>query len=472
MLFETLESRQLFSVSLVAGTVTVTGSNLADTIAINKGSNNSINIQDGPTGHIYPSSLISKIVVNGNGGDDVITESSAVTKPAVIHGGDGNDVIHGGGGNTTIYGDNGNDKLYGGTGSTVINGGAGDDQLWASHGKSYLNGGDGNDTLVTIGGSHSDTAIGGNGTDSFWVDAEATEKTPDVSSTELAAGDVHRVLGFNGGVSRDRLGQNLTDPDAYDSIHSYNPDYANFSSQPLFPGTGPSEDDIHQGAVGDCYFLATLSGTAKNDPNRIRQSVVDLGDGTFAVQFQDYGTSFIRVDADLPVYSNTTFTYYAHQGTQNSIWVGVMEKAFAARQVSGGSYNFLNGGEISTALMMLDGQNLTAIKGGDATSTLDNIENQLAAGETICAATPNFAPTNGCPCIGNHAYTVDRVNYLSLFRWTSFGLVYYHVPVSITLRNPWGFDGAGTDSNPSDGYVTVTADQYFGYFTVAVGANV
>ena len=34
------------------------------------------------------------------------------------------------------------------------------------------------------------------------------------------------------------------------------------------------------------------------------------------------------------------------------------------------------------------------------------------------------------------------------------------------------YDGAGTDSNTSDGYVTVTADQYFGYFTGAVGAKV
>jgi hypothetical protein len=473
MFFETLESRQLFSVSLVAGTLTVNGTNSADTFVIGK-SGNSIFVQDGITQHGYSSSLINKIVVNGNGGDDNINVSSAVTKPTVIHGGEGNDVIHGGGGNNNIWGDNGNDKLYGGTGSgmNVIYGGAGDDQLWAGHGKSYLSGDDGNDTLVTIGGSHADSALGGNGTDSFWVDAETTEKTPDVSSTELALGNVHRVAGFNGGVSRDRLGQNLSDPDAYDPAHSYLPDYANFSAQPLFASTGPSEDDIHQGLVGDCFFLAVLSGTAKNDPNRIRQSVVDLGDGTFAVQFQDYGTSFIRVDADLPVYSYTTSTYYEHLGTQNSIWAAIMEKAFAARQVGGGQYSFLNGGEISSSLMMLGGSNLTAIKGGDAVSTLDNIQNELAAGETVCAATPNFDPTNGCPCIGDHAYTVDRVNYVSGYRWTTFGLQYYHVPVSIVLRNPWGYDGAGTDSNTSDGYVTVTADQYFGYFTGAVGANV
>ena len=52
---------------------------------------------------------------------------------------------------------------------------------------------------------------------------------------------------------------------------------------------------------------------------------------------------------------------------------------------------------------------------------------------------------------------VERVN---------FGLVDFgdgfirRVPVSITLRNPWGFDGGGNqDLNPNDGLVTVTGVQ-------------
>jgi hypothetical protein len=49
---------------------------------------------------------------------------------------------------------------------------------------------------------------------------------------------------------------------------------------------------------------------------------------------------------------------------------------------------------------------------------------------------------------------------------------FFSIPAFITLRNPWGFDGAGNDANPSDGYVTITADEFFGYFTGAVGAKV
>ena len=61
--------------------------------------------------------------------------------------------------------------------------------------------------------------------------------------------------------------------------------YKNFASpaHPLFGDGGPIADDVAQGDVGDCFFLATLASVAKVDPNLIRQSVVDLGDGTYAV---------------------------------------------------------------------------------------------------------------------------------------------------------------------------------------------
>ena len=40
--------------------------------------------------------------------------------------------------------------------------------------------------------------------------------------------------------------------------------------------------------------------------------------------------------------------------------------------------------------------------------------------------------------------------------------------ISITLRNPWGVDGAGNDGN-NDGYVTITPAQAFaGYLGVTV----
>src|SRR5207248_1941827 len=42
------------------------------------------------------------------------------------------------------------------------------------------------------------------------------------------------------------------------------------SNNPLWGAGGPSPDDIRQGGVGDCYFLAALSDIARNNPALIQ----------------------------------------------------------------------------------------------------------------------------------------------------------------------------------------------------------
>jgi hypothetical protein len=73
---------------------------------------------------------------------------------------------------------------------------------------------------------------------------------------------------------------------------------------------------------------------------------------------------------------------------------------------------------------------------------------------------------------------VERVNYVQIpiFRIGTIGktssIAYFSMPVSVTLRNPWGYDGAGNDSDPSDGYVTVTAAQANTSFSAVMSAYV
>jgi hypothetical protein len=82
--------------------------------------------------------------------------------------------------------------------------------------------------------------------------------------------------------------------------------YQSFRNNRLFAPAGPAETDVNQGSVGDCYFVATLSATARANPNRIRQMAVDLGDGTCAVQFfRNNQAHFVRVDGDLPALSGS-----------------------------------------------------------------------------------------------------------------------------------------------------------------------
>jgi Ca2+-binding RTX toxin-like protein len=70
-------------------------------------------------------STVTKIQINGNGGNDVIRldpGSQPIAVPAVITGGSGNDFIVGGTGNDTITGGGGQDTVWGGGGSDTITG--------------------------------------------------------------------------------------------------------------------------------------------------------------------------------------------------------------------------------------------------------------------------------------------------------------------------------------------------------------
>ncbi|NBU74034.1 MAG: hypothetical protein EBS30_02210 [Planctomycetes bacterium] len=88
----------------------------------------------GVAGRTFAASDVSSIVIAGEGGDDTITIGAAITKPAHIYGGGGNDIvnsgagadeIYGGWGTDRLFGRGGNDLIYGGTDSDVVDGGIG-----------------------------------------------------------------------------------------------------------------------------------------------------------------------------------------------------------------------------------------------------------------------------------------------------------------------------------------------------------
>jgi hypothetical protein len=105
---------------------------------------------------------LSKIVFQGNGGDDVLrnvsnpTGSPTFAAPGVrkvismlpsieAHGGAGDDTLYGGPKGDFLYGDEGDDKLYGGAGDDNLYGGANNDTLRGDAGDDKLYGGAGDD---------------------------------------------------------------------------------------------------------------------------------------------------------------------------------------------------------------------------------------------------------------------------------------------------------------------------------------
>jgi Ca2+-binding RTX toxin-like protein len=92
------------------------------------------------------------LVVNANGGDDVITAGNGLANliKLTIDGGAGNDTITGGDGDDTLIGGDGNDVITGGRGSDTALLGTGDDTfIWnPGDGSDVVEGQSGTDTLV------------------------------------------------------------------------------------------------------------------------------------------------------------------------------------------------------------------------------------------------------------------------------------------------------------------------------------
>ncbi len=442
---EVLEARDLFAIgglvlseAMVNGAMQlrIQGTSASDQIRVWRVSN-SLRITSGKFSATRSASDYGSLRINGGAGNDSIVISGSVNTPAIVYSASGND---------TIVGGAGNDTLYGGTGIDSIRGGAGDD------------------TIVTIGGYVSDRVAGNEGFDSFWVDSAPSELILDASAAEKAGGNIHRVGSFfnyryydgNGAaktavVSREISSQNLVDPDANGL------QYASFRDKPLFATAGPTSDDVSQGNVGDCYYLAALASVADTDPNTIRQSVVDLGDGTYAVQFNRWGTtSFVRVDGDLPVWSGSNLVY-ADMGHDNSIWVAVMEKAWTLFRSNQGSYDSISSGWMSEAYSALDLSNSSLYSVSSAQTLVNWVKQQLEAGRAVTFATSDRV--GQAALVGNHAYSVEGVDTDD------------EGNVSFRLRNPWGIDGAGHDG-ANDGIVTISAAQAFAAFSGVTAAIV
>ena len=60
---------------------------------------------------------------------------------------------------------------------------------------------------------------------------------------------------------------------------------------------GISYDDIRQGYINDCFFLAGLGATLVQSPEIINNMFIDNGDGTFTVRFYNQGVAdYVTVD--------------------------------------------------------------------------------------------------------------------------------------------------------------------------------
>jgi hypothetical protein len=120
--------------------------------------------------------------------------------------------------------------------------------------------------------------------------------------------------------------------------------YAAFSGVIAVQGEGDAHaidaNDVKQGAIGNCYFVAQLAAQAKADPAVIQNLIKDNGDGSYTVSlylkdkrrpWQRTKTDIV-VDARFPTKDGSSAAY-AKPGDSGpggaELWVMLIEKAFA-----------------------------------------------------------------------------------------------------------------------------------------------
>jgi hypothetical protein len=209
---------------------------------------------------------------------------------------------------------------------------------------------------------------------------------------------------------------------------------AYFDNNPLFPAGGPSPNDVAQGDLGDSALRCALMAVAARDPARIRQMIVSLGDGTYAVDLDINGIDYYdRVDTELPVNSAGT-PVYAQLGQQGALWVALIEKAWTHSRPAGvswwfdnvGTYHYIEGGSAGELLSAL-GQTVT----GASTDLFEQAVLDEQAGKIVCLCA---SAASDPQLVSALWYYVDHLNYSTLY--LPSGPVTY--VSSITLRSPWG----------------------------------
>ena len=203
---------------------------------------------------------------------------------------------------------------------------------------------------------------------------------------------------------------------------------------------GSSKDDINQGLLGDCWFLASLAGLAERKD--LFKKVVPSGQiiksenycGIFKFNFWKWGEWVeVVVDDFLPVYKNQPlFTYSDDEG---EVWPMLLEKAFAKLH---GSYFHLSGGFTVAALEALTGGlteryvgNLGPANPLRGTKDINKdlfqkISYVLSHGGLVCTGTLLMENLSK-GIFGGHAYTITG----------AYQIEQLNVQL-IKIRNPWG----------------------------------
>lgn len=236
------------------------------------------------------------------------------------------------------------------------------------------------------------------------------------------------------------------------------------SAGTLFGSSGPQYTDVHQGAVGDCYFVATLGEIALRSPSAIQNMFIVNGDGTYTVRFFQSGVAhYVTVDNQLPTYYGGYFLYANMGGwytdSTNVLWVALAEKAYVQMNEVGwlrpsawgggtNAYSGIEGGYFGDVTRQVENHACSDYY-VNGTSDATALSNAWNSGKQIGFASKTTPGDSRI--VGNHQYVV--VGYNSSTQ-------------TVTLFNPWGID----NGSQYPGLVSLTLSQLsssFDFWSIA-----
>jgi Ca2+-binding RTX toxin-like protein len=203
MCLETLESRQLMSVSITVnnGVMHIEGSGQDDNVMIDQNDTTLFVFDNGISAKVVPITQVGLIDIDFQGGNDRLRTFEAVNRRMSVDAGDGNDVIETGSEVDTVIGGIGNDFVFSGKGSDAVDGGDGNDTLAGGNQFDELTGGRGNDAIQ--GGEADDTLIGGIGDDTL-VGEAGNDLLIGGADNDMLTGSAGRDT-MLGGIGNDRF---------------------------------------------------------------------------------------------------------------------------------------------------------------------------------------------------------------------------------------------------------------------------
>ncbi|XP_042336332.1 calpain-6 [Sceloporus undulatus] len=233
---------------------------------------------------------------------------------------------------------------------------------------------------------------------------------------------------------------------------------------------GISSHDLHQGRLGNCWFVAACSCLALREnlwqkviPNVKEQDwnrkSPEKHAGIFHFRFWCLGEWMdVVIDDRLPTLNNELI--FCHSNDRNEFWSALLEKAYAKLA---GCYEALDGGSTAEAIVDFTGAVTESIDMAEGKYSHDIIEQaklfedmlkvQRRGGLISCYIKPmsshDFEGQTVMGLIKGHAYSVTAVLMMSLEK-KLMSCTKSKKLFMIRLRNPWGkkeWNGAWSDES-------------------------